>query len=150
MRRRIRPQGDARSASSAIESTPNPLSQRAKTEAPTVATVAGVDNTRYMPPAGQPSLDILESLSKMPASVVINRSEYLIGRSSTVDLAFTDDPTVSRIHATIVQDGKIYRIFDEQSTSGTYINDKQVPEYGLQLANGDEIHMGAVHLRFRQ
>ncbi len=136
----------------AVDSAPNPSAQRAKVEAPTVAVAAEpeVDNTRYMPPAGQPTLEILDSLSKMPTSVLINRSEFLIGRSSTVDLAFTDDPTVSRIHATVVQDGKIYRIYDEQSTSGTYVNDKQVPEYGLQLANGDEIHMGAVHLRFKQ
>lgn len=139
-------------ASTVVDSEPSLTEQRAKVEAPTVAvaTEAAVDNTRYMPPAGQPTLEILDSLSKMPASVIVNRSEYLIGRSSTVDLAFTDDPTVSRIHATIVQDDKIYRIYDEQSTSGTYVNDKQVPEYGLQLANGDEIHMGAVHMRFKQ
>lgn len=140
------------SAAKVDDDTPTPTRQRAKTEAPTVAVdrEVEVDNSRYMPPAGQPKLEILDSLSKMPATAGINRSEFLIGRSSTVDLAFTDDPTVSRIHATIVQDGKIYRIYDEQSTSGTYVNDKQVPEYGLQLADGDEIHMGAVHLRFRQ
>ena len=137
-------------ASDMVESKPTMTQQRAKTEAPTVAVAAEPDNTRFMPPTGQPTLEVLDSLSKVPTTVTLNRSEFLIGRSATVDLAFTDDPTVSRIHATIVQDGKIYRIYDEQSTSGTYVNDKQVPEYGLQLASGDEIHMGAVHLRFKQ
>ncbi len=154
MRERVKPQRVARTIPPAAESTPNPMTQRAKTEAPTIAivpeAVEEIDNTRYMPPDTPPMLEILDSLSKMPNSAVINRSEFLIGRSATVDLAFTEDPTVSRIHATIVQDGKIYRIYDEQSTSGTYVNDKQVPEYGLQLASGDEIHMGAVHLRFKQ
>lgn len=98
---------------------------------------------------GTPTIEVLDSISKMTTRNPISRTEFLIGRSPTVDLSFADDPTVSRIHATIVQDGDIYRIYDEQSTSGTYVNDRQVPEYGLQLADGDEIHLGAVHLRFR-
>ena len=47
-------------------------------------------------------------------------------------------------------EGTHYRIFDENSTSGTWVNERQVPDYGLELEDGDEIHLGAVHLRFRQ
>ena len=47
-------------------------------------------------------------------------------------------------------EGNHYRIFDELSTSGTWVNEQQVPEYGIQLLDGDEIHLGAVHLRYRQ
>ncbi|HFC11844.1 MAG TPA: FHA domain-containing protein [Anaerolineae bacterium] len=98
---------------------------------------------------GMPKIEVLEARSSIPTIVPVNRTEFLIGRSPTVDLALTEDATVSRIHATIVEDNGIYRIYDEQSTSGTYVNDREVPEYGLQLSSGDEIHIGAVHLRFR-
>ncbi len=96
------------------------------------------------------TIDVLDSISKVETPIDITRAEFLVGRSPNVDLSFPSDPTVSRIHATIVRDGDIFRVYDEQSTSGTYVNDREVPEYGLQLANGDEIHLGAVHLRFTQ
>lgn len=74
-----------------------------------------------------------------------------IGRSpSQSDITFNEDITVSRLHATMRLEGNHYRIYDEKSTSGTWVNDRQVPEYGAQLQNGDEIHLGGVHLRFRQ
>jgi len=74
-----------------------------------------------------------------------------IGRSpSQAEIAFENDITVSRLHATLLLEGNHYRIFDEQSTSGTWVNEQQVPEYGIQLMDGDEVHLGAVHLRFRQ
>ena len=73
------------------------------------------------------------------------------GRSpKQADLSFDDDITMSRIHATIVQEGSDYRIFDEGSTSGTFVNEQRVPDYGIQLIDRDEIRMGAVILRFRQ
>lgn len=106
----------------------------------------------HIPVPGQmmAMIEVVESVSKVHNSHPISRTEFLIGRSPTVDLSFPNDPTVSRIHATIVRDGNIYRIYDEQSTSGSYVNDHVVPEYGIQLADRDEIHLGAVHLRFRQ
>lgn len=104
--------------------------------------------TRVSTPVGMPTIEVLDAKSSAAAQVPVNRSEFLIGRSPTVDLALTEDATVSRIHATIVEDNGVYRIYDEQSTSGTYVNDREVPEYGLQLTTGDEIHIGAVHLRF--
>lgn len=96
------------------------------------------------------TIEILDSRTNLPRTVPVTRSEFLLGRSPTVDLAFTEDSTVSRIHATLVLDGQVFRIYDERSTSGTYLNDRQVPEYGLQISDGDEIHLGAVHLRFNR
>lgn len=98
--------------------------------------------------APQAYLDILETKTPLPRQIPVNRPEFLIGRNPNSDLAFTQDATVSRIHCTIVRDGSVYRIFDEQSTSHTYVNDQEVPEYGLQLKDGDEIYLGDVHLRF--
>ena len=135
---------------------PPPPPVRPKTSAPTPPPYAPTEATQFdsdqrtIATPTRPSIEVLDSQTQTERIHPLIRSEYLIGRSATVDLPLKDDPTVSRIHATIVEDGSVYRIYDEQSTSGTYVNDSEVPEYGLQLTDGDEIHMGAVHLRFRQ
>ncbi len=96
-------------------------------------------------------LEVLGSVSLVPANFPLSRTHLRIGRSPVqTDISFEDDITVSRTHASLMLEGSHYRIFDEGSTSGTYVNEQQVPEYGIQLLNGDEIHLGAVHLRFRQ
>ena len=96
-------------------------------------------------------LEILESITEMPQRVDLSGSVVRLGRSpSQADIAFREDLTVSRLHANLMLEGNHYRIFDEGSTSGTWVNGRQVPEYGVELANGDEIHLGAVHLIFYQ
>ncbi len=96
-------------------------------------------------------LEVLESVSRVQAQFPLTKSRIRIGRSpSQTDIAFENDITVSRIHVSLMLEGNHYRIFDEESTSGTWVNDQQVPEYGIQLMEGDEVHLGAVHLRFRQ
>lgn len=96
-------------------------------------------------------LEVMEAVSQMQPRIELDMVELRLGRSpSQADVALENDITVSRIHATIVQEGADYRIFDEQSTSGTWVNEQRVPEYGLQLVDGDEIRLGAVRLRFRQ
>lgn len=95
-------------------------------------------------------LEILESVTRMPEQMALKASQVSLGRSSAQsDIAFENDITVSRIHATLHLEGSHFRIFDERSTSGTWVNEQQVPEYGIQLMDGDEIHLGAVHLRYR-
>ncbi len=96
-------------------------------------------------------LEVLESITEMPQRIDLSGSVVRIGRSPTqADIAFREDLTVSRQHANLMLEGSHYRIFDEGSTSGTWVNGRQVPEYGVELVSGDEIHLGAVHLLFRQ
>ncbi len=96
-------------------------------------------------------LEILESVTRMPDYVALTTSVVRLGRSpAQSDIAFENDITVSRLHATLHLEGVHYRIFDERSTSGTWVNEQQAPEYGIQLMDGDEIHLGAVHLRYRE
>lgn len=113
------------------------------------------------PAAGRPAagtstqavayLEILETNSRVPAEIPLTSAVVRLGRSpGQADIAFESDITVSRLHASLMLEGNHYRIFDEHSTSGTWVNERQVPEYGTQLVNGDEIHLGAVHLRYRQ
>ncbi|MEZ4517117.1 MAG: FHA domain-containing protein [Chloroflexota bacterium] len=96
-------------------------------------------------------LDVLESQSIMPAEVNLGDMEVKLGRSpSQVDVAFRDDITVSRYHAVLRLEGSHYRIYDAGSTSGTFVNERPVPEYGMELFDGDLINLGAVVLRYRQ
>lgn len=65
---------------------------------------------------------------------------------------------VSRRHCTIARDGNNFKIIDgqkdnrigrwERSTNGTYVNSKEVSEYGYYLSPGDIITIGDIKLRF--
>jgi hypothetical protein len=99
----------------------------------------------------QPFLEVIEATTRGPSRFELTEVEMRIGRSpAQSEIAFENDITVSRIHSSIVQEGADYRIYDEQSTSGTWVNEQRAPEYGMQLVDGDEIRLGAVRLRFRQ
>lgn len=96
-------------------------------------------------------LDVLEAVSRMPSPLSLQGTVVRLGRSpAQCEIAFENDITVSRMHANLQLEGNDYRIFDENSTSGTFVNERQVPEYGILLTDGDEIHLGAVHLRYRR
>ena len=96
-------------------------------------------------------LEVVEAATPMPAHIRLLDDETRLGRSpSLVDVAFEQDPTVSRLHATIIWDGQVFRLYDDESTSGTWVNDQEVPEYGVQLFDGDDIFLGKAQLRFYQ
>jgi hypothetical protein len=124
----------------AVASYDEPLSQSPSGKPPVVSTTVPI---AY--------LEILESVTRMSEQMELKASQVSLGRSpAQSDIAFENDITVSRIHATLHLEGSHFRIFDEHSTSGTWVNEQQVPEYGIQLMDGDEIHLGAVHLRYRE
>ena len=117
---------------------------------------AQVDNTVQTPIENLPQktvayLEVLGSVSNVSSPIPLSGTVIRIGRNpSMCEVAFEEDVTVSRYHANLMREGNGYRIFDERSTSGTWVNERQVPEYGTQLMDGDELHLGAVHLRYRQ
>ena len=105
----------------------------------------------YTPTHTVAYLEVLEAVSQLSTPIPLSMAVVRIGRSpNQAHIAFENDVTMSRLHASLMLEGNHYRIFDEQSTSGTWVNERQVPEYGIQLNDGDEIHLGAVHLRFRE
>lgn len=96
-------------------------------------------------------LEVVESQTDMAPEYILDNAEVRIGRSPNQShLAFVNDITVSRYHAVLRLEGSRYRIYDAGSTSGTSVNDRPVPEYGLELSDGDDIQLGAVRLRYRQ
>ena len=107
--------------------------------------------TRSLPGDAPAYLETVATESNMPQYIPLEAEEVRLGRSPALaDVAFEQDTTVSRLHATIIYDGHTYRIYDDDSTSGTWVNDQQVPDYGVQLFDGDEISLGKVYLRFLQ
>jgi pSer/pThr/pTyr-binding forkhead associated (FHA) protein len=59
--------------------------------------------------------------------------------------------SVSRLHARVCETAPgLFQIFDEGSTSGTWVNFTQVAqEVGRELHPGDLINLGRVQLRFQ-
>jgi pSer/pThr/pTyr-binding forkhead associated (FHA) protein len=97
-----------------------------------------------------PYLEVLESVTRMPPIIDLTAVEHRIGRSpAQADIVFENDITVSRLHASIILENEVYRIYDEGSTSGTWINEQAVTNKGHTLKDGDEIRLGAAVLRYR-
>ncbi len=112
---------------------------------------AGYAEPAQEPPSARAMLEVMEAQTDISSVYPLDEVEVRIGRSpNQSQLAFVNDITVSRFHAVLRLEGSRYRIFDAGSTSGTYVNDRPVPDYGLQLTDGDDIQLGAVRLRYRQ
>jgi hypothetical protein len=99
--------------------------------------------------AARARLVLVEGNANVPPVIEIRSSNTRIGRDPGLSNVVVDDPRVSRYHCRIAEeaDGS-YRIFDEGSTSGTYVNYEPVPIAGQFLQDGDQIHIGPVGLRF--
>jgi hypothetical protein len=70
-----------------------------------------------------------------------------IGRSPECAI-FLDDVTVSRKHAVFSQDGERWRLEDQGSLNGTFVNRERVET--ADLRDGDELQIGKYRLTFLQ
>ena len=75
----------------------------------------------------------------------LEHDRVTVGRSPDCEI-FLDDVTVSRKHAVIAKDGDAFRIEDEGSLNGTFVNKKRVE--ASELENGDELQIGKYRLIF--
>jgi len=73
-----------------------------------------------------------------------------LGRDDSLVQVVFNDLSVSRLHARISeeQDG-MFRIYDEGSMSGTYVNYEPIPMTGQWLQHNDIINLGRVQLQFQ-
>ncbi|MBX3010463.1 MAG: FHA domain-containing protein [Caldilineaceae bacterium] len=86
----------------------------------------------------------------MPAVIPLARAGVRIGRDPAVVNVPLADRRVSKLHCRIVEDGPTsgYRILDEGSTSGTYVNDQEVDIHGRVLQANDVVGIGPLIYRF--
>lgn len=68
-----------------------------------------------------------------------------LGRGSHADLRF-EDCGVSRDHAILIRQSRHFRILDNRSANGTYVNGRQT--MASNLSDGDVIELGPVRLQF--
>ena len=75
----------------------------------------------------------------------LSESPTVIGRSPECGV-FLDDVTVSRKHAVFTQDGDGWKIEDQGSLNGTFVNRERVDS--AVLTDGDEIQIGKYRLTY--
>jgi ribosomal protein L40E len=75
----------------------------------------------------------------------LEHERITIGRSPDCEI-FLDDVTVSRKHAVIARKDDDFRIEDEGSLNGTFVNKKRVE--AADLENGDELQIGKYRLTY--
>ncbi len=80
------------------------------------------------------------------ARFLIDSAETAIGRDQVSDI-FLDDITVSRSHAKIMRSAeREFRILDQGSLNGSYLNAHQIQE--STLTTGDEVQIGKFRLTY--
>ena len=77
----------------------------------------------------------------------LSDGDHVIGRDADVAIPLPS-PTVSRRHAKIVVAGAVATVEDVGSKNGTYVSGHVVTS-PVQLADGDQIRIGAFQLTFR-
>ena len=114
----------------------------------------------FTAPETPESLDPLEDLGVHGAALIVRSgggragetfvletSPTTIGRSPECAI-FLDDVTVSRKHAVFTQDDDLWRLEDQGSLNGTFVNRERVET--AELSDGDELQIGKYRLTFLQ
>jgi hypothetical protein len=93
--------------------------------------------------------DSEEALNLPP--IPIAADELTFGRDINLATEVLDDASVDALHARLLheEDGS-FRIMDEGSVAGTWVNYSQVPSEGTILEHGDLVHIGRVSFRFKE
>jgi hypothetical protein len=83
-------------------------------------------------------------------TIPISIGEITIGRDSTLSTISINDDALNGLHTRLIV-SKIgdYKIFDEDSAAGTWVNYKPISSEGVTLSHGDIIHIGRIGLRFK-
>jgi hypothetical protein len=97
----------------------------------------------YLVPIG----DSGEERSTPPLS--ITRDEEIFGREADLVTQVLDDGSVEPIHARLLRTrAGEYRIKDEGSVAGTWVNYTPISKEGVRIEHGDLVHIGRLGFRF--
>jgi hypothetical protein len=101
--------------------------------------------------SGEESKAYLEPLENAPehqALIPLSGDNITLGRDPRLVHIPFNERSVSRLHARIIETEGAYRIHDEGSASGTYVNFERLSLTPRVLNDKDDVHFGRVHLRF--
>ena len=106
---------------------------------------------RSMPPQASAFLNRIYDVDSNDASTPIPllSNEITLGSDPNLATLVLNDKSVEGLHARILHtDDGSYRLLDEGSTAGTWINYTPISREGARLENGDLVHIGRVGFRF--
>ena len=101
-------------------------------------------------PSSKPLLATMEVLNTGQMNGMrfrIERSSVQIGRGIHNDIRLPDD-SVSGSHATLVQEGPIWKLLDLDSTNGTYVDGKRIAR-DAELRGPADLRFGNIKVLFR-
>jgi pSer/pThr/pTyr-binding forkhead associated (FHA) protein len=75
----------------------------------------------------------------------LDRAITRLGRGTGADVRI-DEYRVSREHAILVRHGRYFRLLDNRSANGTFVNGRQI--VATNIVSGDVISLGPVHVRY--
>src|SRR5260370_16082313 len=79
----------------------------------------------------------------------LERGEAQLGRAGSDDVLLAQDSSISRLHALLKYEDEQYRIYDQRSSSGVFVNGEKLhDDAGRVLADGDQIDIGNYELIF--
>ena len=85
------------------------------------------------------------------APIPITSHEITLGRDAGQSLIAIDDPSLDGLHARLVRDAEgSFRIVDQGSVAGTWVNYMPVSAEGVALEDGDLVYIGRVGFRFTE
>lgn len=97
--------------------------------------------SRLRPPVGATAMVLSGFYEGL--EVALDRDRLVIGRGRKADLALAE-ATISRVHAAIGFDGRVFFVEDLGSTNGTLVNGAWIEKQSLKC--GDEIQMGNLRI----
>jgi hypothetical protein len=93
-------------------------------------------------------LEPLEYASEHTGMIPLVGNNVALGRDPNLVQIPFNDRSVSRLHARIMESNSEYRLYDEGSASGTYLNYERIGLTPRIIRDQDDLHFGRVHLKF--
>jgi len=98
--------------------------------------------------AAKARLILVNGDPSMNQTIEIYKEVTKLGRDAALVDVVINDRRISRYHGQIKEERGGFRLLDEGSTSGTWVNDRQIDMAGHLLHSGDEINFGPIRYRF--
>jgi hypothetical protein len=80
--------------------------------------------------------------------IPIEDEEITLGTDEARSSLVINDPSIEPLHACLRREGDTYRLCDQDSVAGTWVNYTPISSEGVLLEHGDLIHIGRAGFRF--